>query len=259
MSTLCLSLPCLLIFFTTCWFILFSIFPLFQPLIFNIFLLLPPILFNLATLPPSVPSLSVSWNRCHPHNERKSDQAHSHGPGSCGSYDRMAKLGHADGGLRGRPPVPHHYPGAGKGAAAGERRLQRPKRRGEGGSFCSRSGGWGQELHTCHEPVEHNTDLSNTHPDLSFEFRPQASCSSLRSQRQRSWRGHRWTVTPRSRDRTRAAWLTSARSTKRASPVEVKDCKHVWGWRSKQQLQVKHGHSIFEEENVRSWKAPNRF
>ena len=198
------------------------------------------------------PSFLFLLPRGEPHHEGKSDQAYGHGAGSCRPHDRMAELGHADGGSRRHPGSPHHDPGAGKGAAAGERCLQWPQWRGEGGSFHSRleahtqrRTGAPQSLLTvisrimCSsphflgfmpviQPIKFHAGPHND-PGSSSEFWPQASCSSLRSRRQHSWPGHRWMERVRGRAQTRAAWPTWARSTRRASPVEVKDYKHGWG------------------------------
>lgn len=76
--------------------------------------------------------------RCESLHERQSDQAHCHGSGSRRPHDRMAELGQticrADG-QRGA-----YQPAERKGAEDGERCLQRPQRRREGGSLCCR---WG--------------------------------------------------------------------------------------------------------------------
>lgn len=71
----------------------------------------------------------------------------------------------------------------------------------------------------------HDKGLS-TEQDLSFELWPQVFCSSLQSQRQHSWHGHRWMGRVRGRDQIRAVWLTWVRSTRRASPVEVTGLRH---------------------------------
>lgn len=81
-----------------------------------------PLLLYFPDLFPSPSVLTTS--RSDQNHEGEGDQAHSHGPRSCRSHDRMAKLGNADGGRGGHPSVPNHHPGTGKGAAAGERRLQ---------------------------------------------------------------------------------------------------------------------------------------
>ncbi|XP_049607788.1 uncharacterized protein [Syngnathus scovelli] len=69
-------------------------------------------------------------------HEGQGDQAHGHGPRPRGPHDRVAELGQAVGGAaRGHWP---QQPAAGEGTPHGERRLQRPERRREGGALRRR-------------------------------------------------------------------------------------------------------------------------